>query len=145
MKHTNKVPTQADLYDSALDIPSNIKEELNKKGLTARWINATEFRKSFGFHKSKWVPYKRELPKGASTSPDSLYGGDPEGYVRRGDLVLAVKTKEENARHAGMLKQRADLYSGKQNQAAAELREQAKRAGVKTKVDDSFGEDEDEE
>lgn len=137
------VPNPNDMYSSALEIDPHLREELNKAGLVARWINATEFRKQFGFHRSRWVPYKR--PGAVKPSADSLYGGDPEGFIRRGDLVLAVKTKDENKRHADALKSKANLYKDHNKQHAAELRKAAKQAGFETEVVDGFGADDSDE
>ena len=135
-KPTPKVEfNPADLYKSRLDVPPDLAKELKDSGLSYRWINAKEFQKNFGFHHSGWQPYKR---KQTSAKVDSLYGGDVEGYVRRGDLVLAVKTNEEQEKHKMGLAYKANLYAGLNKKQAAQLAEAARQAGVKTKVSDSY-------
>lgn len=135
----------ADLYQSALDIPESIKKEIEEKGLAARWINATEFQRQYGFHKSGWTPYKpdNKLPAIAGVS------GDPEGFVRRGDLILATKTKEQHNLHKARLKMKSSMASGYNATKAKELRRFMQESGVKTKVVEGFEEpgdtDEDEE
>lgn len=124
----------SDIYKSQLEVDATLKKELTEKGLAFRWINAKEFQKNFGFHRSGWTPYKRS----AATKVDSLFGGDVEGYVRRGDLVLAVKTLEEQARHKAGLAYKTSLYSGLNKKQAQQLAEAARQAGVKTKVSEGY-------
>lgn len=123
-----------DLYKSQLEIDNSLKKELTDKGLAYRWINAKQFQQSFGFHRSGWAPYKRT----AGAKQDSLFGGDPEGYVRRGDLVLAVKTIEEQAKHKAGLAYKTSLYSGLNRKQAQQLAEAARQAGFKTKVSEGY-------
>ena len=128
-----------ELYNSALDIPNDLRSELDSNNLHGKWINAIEFKRNFGFNRSGWTPYKAEkLSKAASA--DSLYGGDPEGYVRRGDLVLAVKTKEEAAKQKRHLKQKAGLYKNFNKLKAEEMKQSAREAGVDAKVFEGYDE-----
>jgi hypothetical protein len=124
----------ADIYKSQLDVNSELKKELKEKNLVYRWINAKQFQQSFGFHRSGWVPYKRS----SSTKVDSLFGGDPEGYVRRGDLVLAVKSTEDQAKHKAGIAYKTSLYSGLNRKQAQQLAESARQAGFKTKVSEGY-------
>lgn len=113
---------------SILDIDPQIKEELAEKGLSYRWINANKFIAQHGFHRTGWKPYQTEKRerKGAL---DFGMGVDPEGYIRRGDLVLAVKPEEMQARHRQRLKLKNDLYRGFNKQAADQLRELTRGIG----------------
>lgn len=124
-----------ELYASALELDPALSKELDEQGLVGRWINSTEFQRSFGFHKSRWQPYKR---KNKAVGVTTTFAGDPEGHIRRGDLILAVKTKEEAKKQRLMLNHKADLYKGHAKTKADELRKAAREAGVKTDVDESY-------
>lgn len=142
-KQVPSVPNPNELYNSALDIDPKVKEEINKKGLVARWINATDFTKNHGFHRSGWAPFKSEAHKSNATS--LLFGGDPEGYVRRGDLVLAVKTSEQSKRHKSLIDAKNARLKGINKSQADDLRKAAKSAGFDTEVSEGFGEDDGDE
>lgn len=131
--------TLADMYMNPLKIDEELKSELRNKGLEYRFINMKTY-KDMGFHRSHWKPYKRETagPK------DSGFGSDPEGYLRRGDLVLAVKAKEHAELHRNQLRLRAKLQSNPNKVRAAELKQMMQAAGIKGKVHEGF-EDEGEE
>lgn len=125
-----KIGDLGDLYQSAFEIPDEVMNEIKKEGLAYRWINATEFKKSFGFHKNRWMPFKS---KHMASLSGSLFGGDPEGYVRRGDLILAVKPKELQDRHRAHIQakneaQAPGLITQKRNET---MRELAREHGVK--------------
>jgi hypothetical protein len=136
-KQTPKVEfNPADLYKSRLDMDPALAKELKEAGLVGRWINAKEFQKNYGFHHSGWTPYKKKAAPNAKV--DSLFGGDPEGYVRRGDLVLAVKTTEEQEKHRMGLAYKASLNTGLNKKQAQQIAEAARNAGVKSKVVDGY-------
>jgi hypothetical protein len=130
-----------ELYGSILELPVELKAELDKKGLVARWINATEMQRQYGFNKSGWRPYKPDMK--LSITNGML--GDAEGYIRRGDLVLATKTKDEHTLHKKKLEFKASIYKGYNKQKAEELRSFMRGAGVKTKVVEGYDEPGDKE
>ncbi len=140
MKQTTKTTPVAfnpnEMYASALDLDPALQKELKEKGLKARWINAIEYKKNYGFNKSRWSPYKRESVVTAS----GLYDKDAEGYTRRGDLILATKTVEEHKRQRQMLNQKASLYKGHNAAKAEELRNFTKQAGIKAKIIEGYDE-----
>ena len=93
----------------ALD--SSVKKELEDKGLVGRFVNVAEIEKMGGHHQKGWKVYKRDNQ--AASSKDFLFGADPNGYIRRGDTVLAVKTKEDAKRHKAYLDQLASAANVK--------------------------------
>lgn len=120
-------------YNDQLALDDELKAELAEKGLSYKFINAQEFAKR-GSHKSHWVPYKREK-KVENSSFSKIYGTDPEGFVRRGDLILAVKTMEQADAHRDFLRQRSQqLSTSVDQQAAEELKRTFRNAGVKAKI-----------
>jgi hypothetical protein len=125
----------SDVFTNDLDLDPLLAEELKKKNLVGRFINATNFKKT-GSHRARWVPYQRESKSG-------LFGSDPEGFIRRGDLVLAVKPLEAVKQHRALLRQRAQAQSTPSTNAnhAKQIREMAAESGVNTIVSEGFGED----
>lgn len=122
--------------DDQLMIDPVIKAEIEAKGLVCRWINAHKLKENYGFDARRWVPYKPE------SKGDSAFGfQDSEGYVRRGDLVLGVRSKEINAAHKAKIDRKNKTLSAVQNkQAADELRMRMKDAGIKAKIYDGYDE-----
>ena len=113
--------------DDALIIDPKIRAEIEAKGLVCRWINGHKFKDNYGFDARRWVPYKTETGMG-----EAFGGKDSEGYIRRGDLILAVRTKEMNAAHKAKIDRKNKTLAAAQNkQAADELRQRMKDAGVK--------------
>lgn len=120
-----------DSLGNLLAIPADVQAELESKGLTGRWLNAKELYTNQGYHKRGWKVYKREKPSSDIMSLDFKTGSDPEGIVRRGDLILGVKNKEEIEKHRGMLKSKAQRSSNINSEKANELRSLLGQAGIK--------------
>lgn len=135
-KPTKSIYNPNELYASALEIPSDLQAELDEQGLVARWINAGEFQRQAGFHRSRWVPYKSQSKVKAGAT--SLFNGDPEGFIRRGDLILAVKSQEEADLHKARLSAKANNYKDFNKTKARELREMARSQGVDMKVFEGY-------
>lgn len=136
VKTTPKITAQDlnALYESQLQVDPDVRKEIEDKGMVMRWINATELQKKHGFHRSGWKPYKRE----GKTTPDSIFGGNPEGYICRGDLVLAVKPIEAQDRHRAILEYKANLYKSTNQEHAKKLRREAAQAGIKMKIMEGY-------
>lgn len=95
-----------------------IKKEITERGLKYKWINAHKLAASHGFDKKGWKPYKLN-----SGGKSSVYGQtDAEGFLRRGDLVLAVMPLQLHAKHKAAINQ-ANLA----NKAAMGSKEAAKQ------------------
>jgi hypothetical protein len=103
-----------------------IKKEITDRGLKYKWINANKLASNNGFNKKGWKPYKLN-----SQGKSVVYGQtDAEGYLRRGDLVLAVMPLQLHARHKAAIDQ-ANLL----NKAATGSKEAAKE--IKNKFRDN--------
>jgi len=119
------------------DLPGDLKQELEEKGLVARWINAKQYEANYGQHRSGWQVYKRE--KNKKMGPLDFSGGsDPDGYVRRMDSVLAVMPKEKFA----VLRKRKQLKNAMQadvNEMQAEtMREMLRRSGIEGEITEGY-------
>jgi hypothetical protein len=91
--------------DDLFGLDADLKAELDSKGLVGRFVNIKEVEKFGGRHPKGWRVYKRDNINKSST--EWMFGSDPDGYVRRAELVLAVKTKEDADKHRRHLDQLA--------------------------------------
>lgn len=116
------------------DLPRDVKEELEAKGLVGRFINVKEMERFGGVHPKGWRPYKRTSVENSEYA--AIFGKDPDGYIRRGDVILGVKTKEEVARHKAYLAQRAAEQDIKKvtKKSGQVLREYVKDLGLSDNV-----------
>lgn len=126
-----------DVYSNLLSVSDDLKKEIADKGLEYRWVDAKKMINEGNFHRAHWTVYKRD-----KVNNDILswkLGNDPEGIIRRGSVVLAVRPKTQGDRHRTLLAQKAARQSGDLSKVQAEtLREMAKASNTKTIVDDSF-------
>lgn len=75
--------------DNELDIDVVLKKELQEKGLEYRFIDFKQAKLNGGRSRAGWIVYKRESDDPRTQGIKSL--ADPDGLVRQGSMVLAVK------------------------------------------------------
>lgn len=128
LSEKNKEASLDQIFGNILKIPAEIKKELDAKNLEGRFIRYEEFVKLGGMHPRGWEPYKPDV------SPKSyqLFGSNPDGFIRRKDLVLASRSKELCDLHRGKLKQDADrkMSSASQKAAAKGLKSMSSEVSV---------------
>lgn len=129
------------MYGDRLALSREIKKELKTKGFEGRWVSYKKLVEDGGFHQQGWVAYKREKSDTMDTST-FLNGTDPDGYIRRGDAILAVKTVAAAERHRASLRARAERQQAHSQVKADELRSMARNAGMNSLIDDRPDEDE---
>lgn len=122
-----------ELYLNPLMIDEGLKTELREQNFEWRFINIKQYRE-MGFHRSYWKPYKRKT-QGPN---DSFFETDPDGYIKRGDLVLAVKPKQHAELHRAKLKMLNALQANPNKVKADEMRALAKDAGIEVKVHEGY-------
>jgi hypothetical protein len=126
----------ADFYMNPYEISDELKQELTKKGLEWRFINAVKF-KEMGYHRSRWVPYRTE--KGTISSPaDQVFGADPEGFVRRGSDILACKPKAAAQAHREHLRKLTRLQESSHKSKAEQIKSLFKESGIKGQVHEGY-------
>jgi hypothetical protein len=139
-KKTPQTVVTEDLFGNRLGIPAEVQKELDEKGLVARWLNAAKLAENQGFHKKGWRVYRSENYKGMD---GFLFGSAPDGTVRRGDLVLGAKSKDEVRQHKAFLKNAADRVMGSHKQKAAqELKSMLKQNNSNGSVLDGYEDNE---
>jgi hypothetical protein len=133
-----------DIFGNALALPPDLQKELEDQQLVGRFVSSKVLYANQGYHPKGWKPYKR---KGDATmgGVELKFGSDPDGLVRRGDCILAVKTIEEHAKHKMWLEAKADRYKGHTKQKQKELQEQARAAGASSYVSEGYDGDDEEE
>lgn len=93
MSNNNQQPKKAQpIYDEQdeNDIDSILKEELKEQGLEYRFIDFKQAKLNGGRSRAGWIVYKRKSQDPRLQGISSL--ADPDGLVRQGSMVLAVKT-----------------------------------------------------
>lgn len=129
-----------ELFGNMLKLDPETQAELEAQGLAWRFVDAKKLMESGGYHAKGWSVYKRKADSGTIGSSEFKFGSDPDGIIRRGSLVLAVKTKEAATRHKEFLRQKAERYSAIVPQQAEALRQVARENNVDTVVDDTYDE-----
>ncbi len=129
-----------DIFGNALGLDPNIVKALRDKGLVHRFISAPKLMSSGGYHARGWRPIKLKEIEGYGTI--DTFGADPDGYLRRGDLVLAVRSKELNDKHKAYLAQEGARGKNIQKKQADELRQFVKGNDLGMEIIEGY-EDED--
>ena len=130
-----------EIFGDLLKIEPDLKAELERKGLEGRFVDARKLYEFNGYHKNGWVPYKRDKSDTIGNT-DFKLGTDPDGIVRRGTLILAVKPKETAAKHRAFLKAKADRSSKVQATSARDLRRFAQASNADVEVTEGYEENE---
>ena len=99
--------TYDEFFNNRLSLPSELKQKLTSEGLDWRFINALQFREGGNMHRSHWKPYKIDNPQSVG-----IMNTTAEGFLTRGDLVLATRPKVITRKHKEFLAKRNAAYSG---------------------------------
>lgn len=117
-----------------LAISEELKKEITSKGLEYRWISYRHYVENGNFHKHSWAVYK---PEKKDSDQGFYLGNNPDGIIRRGDCILAVRPKELCEQHREDLADRANRQKyGHKKAMANELRQMAKDGRLDTKIDE---------
>lgn len=134
------------------DVDPTLEAKIVAEGFALRWINRGKYVENRGDHRG-WRPYQLKVE--ATTSKGSLdfqYGVDPDGYISRGDLVLAVRPVAMQEANKRRIDRKNLAQQGFQAQAAAELKEKTgmkvlqgyedEVKGYKSRGEEDIGDDE---
>lgn len=108
-------------------ITKNQREYLEANGLAHRFIQEKQYLLANNFHRTGWTVI----------SDVDMPGANADGVVRIGDLVLAVKTQENQAAHRSALKKKSDRYSNQKEankKAAEELKQRMAEARLSGQI-----------
>ncbi len=114
------------------DIDPVLKKELKEQGLAYKYIDFKSAKNNGGRSRSGWIIYKRQSEDPRLQGIKAL--ADPDGLVRQGSMVLAVKTEQ----NADRQRSRRDTMNKSLRQynkvAAEELEQSARKLGGSTRV-----------
>lgn len=147
MKPISQKPKTAQPYNlqnffrNKLALDPSLQESITKSGKEWRFINLKKFQENGNYHEWGWEIYRTT---DTSTAQGFMLGHNPDGIVRRGDAVLAVRPTEICEQHRAYLSDKAALQSSKQfqKQKAKELRQLARDNQVDAVVHEGYDEEE---
>lgn len=127
-----------DLFGNPLSIPEDLQKELDRKQLVGHWISWKQLVDGAGYHKRGWIPYRREKSDKLSNEEFAV-GSDPDGFFRKGSLVLGVKKRADWQKHKAFLRHRAIRYRDSfQKKQAEELRRMGKEIDPSFRVHEGY-------
>lgn len=106
--------TYDDLFGNKLGVDPAIKKRIDEMDMDCRFISVKHLQDMGGFHDHGWRPIKMKEVCATMDEHTKQLGSDPEGYIRRGDLVLGVRSKERGRLHKTYLAQEAKARELKQ-------------------------------
>lgn len=118
-----------EFFQNQLSLRKDIKEHLNDKGLDWRFINSAQFRTKGNTHRSHWKPHQFQ---GVD------FGQNVDGYLTRGDLILATREKKITAKHKEFLKGRNERLQAFNRTRAQELKKTIREAGIEGGVTEGY-------
>ena len=137
-KTSKKVDSYSDLFGDATSISEELKKELEEQGLVPRWVDYKQMKEMDGYHKKGWVIYRRKN-RDIIDNQEFRFGTGPDGLVRRGSMVLAVKSKADWVKHKNYLKDKAERYGAYfKKRQVSELRKLAQDSGIKTTIVEGY-------
>jgi hypothetical protein len=133
-KHISEKPAPKKLRASfspmtLLDVPEWAKKDCEEKDQEYRWVDAKQMQENGNMHRNHWQVYRRD----ASTVPagGDAFGLPPDGTVRRGTVVLAVRPKEIGDGHKAMLRQKAERMTSSVKKQGSDLRREIASSGAR--------------
>lgn len=131
-----------ELFGNALTLSPELLKELDDKGLEGHFVDYKRMKEMDGYHPKGWKIYQR--PKSDTMDNQEFkLGSAPDGIIRRGSTVLAVKTKEQAEKHRRYLDQKAKRQrAAYQKQAAQELRQAARDNRLDSRIIEGYEENE---
>jgi len=131
-------------FQDKMSISDAIKKDITSQGKDFRWINYHKYLKDGAIHQNGWVAYQMPEAIRKSDTSLSLIGSNPDGIIRRGDCILAVRPKEFGVQHRQWLQQLNDNQSGSKRAKAAaeELRNKAKESNVDVAINEGYDDEE---
>jgi len=141
-KPTSTLVNHDEIFGNPLTISPELQKELDSQGLVPRFIDYKQIKDMDGYHTKGWKVYRKKKSD-IIDSQEFKLGSAPDGIIRRGSLVLAVKTKEEASKHRRYLDERASLQrSSFQKDAANKFKQDLKNARLDSQVIEGYEDNE---
>jgi hypothetical protein len=129
-----------DIFGNKLGLDPAITSALEAKGMDVRFINAKILQDMGGWNEMGWRPVPMKEVCNTTDTHSFQFGIDPNGFIRRGDLVLAQRPKDMGIKHKQYLAQeneRARIKT-KSKYHAEELRRLADEAGLDARIHEGY-------
>lgn len=81
------------------DVAPGVKKMAEENEWALRWLNSRNLKYFGGQTSNYWKPLKIKKADYAKMGLEGSLATDPEGYIRRGDLVLGFRPKEIHKEH----------------------------------------------
>jgi len=114
------------------DIDPVLKKELEDKNLEYRFIDFKKAQMNGGRSRAGWMVYRRESEDPRLQGIKAL--ADPDGLVRNGSMVLAVKTKQAAERQRSKRDALNRSLKDYNKHVAQELDSEARKLGGNTRI-----------
>ncbi|UOF79091.1 hypothetical protein [Caudoviricetes sp.] len=114
-------------FDDENDIDDVLKKELAEKNLEYRFIDYKQAKLNGGRNRNGWMVYKRDTEDPRLSGIASLK--DPDGMVRQGSMVLAVKTKNSAEKQRNKIRHQTRSLNDYNKATAEELDQKARQLG----------------
>lgn len=122
------------------DIDPELRRELESQNLYPRWISLQGLEQYSGRNRAGWTPYRRKTD--TNNPHDILMGKNPNGYIMKKDLVLAVKHVDDVGTHREYLKKRREEMGvlSRRKKAARQMRQSIKESHLaeKARVEEGY-------
>jgi hypothetical protein len=138
-KKSGSLESLKKLFRNKLDLDERLVTFFSSKGLDCRFINYKTFADQ-GFHSHGWEIYQPSKHGSCDGFETFYWGQNPDGIIKRGDAVLAVRQKEISAEHRALLREKSDRLSNYNRRAAKELRQQVKDSNIKAEIHEGYDE-----
>lgn len=131
-----------DIFGNPLGVHPDIDKALKERHMVYRWINATQVSQHGGWHPRHWRPLKiSELKSWGVANHEFLFGQSEDGFVRRGDTVLGVRSVELNEKHKTYLRQVAKERRANAKAQGDKLRQMVRESGLPVTIEDDESSD----
>lgn len=121
-----------DVFMNPIGLEKEMTDAITKAGHVYRYINYVRWQEMGGSHPAHWRPVTtKQLAEWGYDNigvTNFLNGSDPNGLIRRADLVLAVRPKSINDMHVRLLRQDAEAV---ENLQEAHARDAVRGRGLK--------------
>lgn len=114
-------------FEDENDIDDVLKKELADAGLAYRFIDFKQAKLNGGRSRAGWIVYRRQSPDPRMAGVKALE--DPDGLVRQGSMVLAVKPLAAAAKQKARIAAQNRLLSDYNKTAAEDLTNDARKIG----------------
>lgn len=131
---------ESDIFGSPFTVDADLKAEISAKDLECRWVDYKLLAEMGGYHRRGWRAYKRDKKEDTATlsNQEFLLGSSPDGLIRRGTMVLAVRPVSVGDKHRQLNRNNAAIYQNHTKSEANDLRKIAREAGVDTKIHEGY-------